>query len=124
MRLLNEHQHRIEHLTNRFSPDVLDVVWIPQIASDPEIVLVSADPAITTAKKERQIWRQSGLTSFFLAGGFSQLAKWKQVCEVVNWWPEIVRQAHSAARGSGYLLPLRGARKGPKLIYDPRDAAP
>lgn len=29
----------------------------------------------------REIWRQSGLTSFFFGGGFSELSIWRQVCE-------------------------------------------
>ena len=71
MRLLNQPQHEIEHLTNRFSPDALDVDWISVVAADPELILVSGDPAITTSKKEREIWRPSGLTSFFLGGEFA-----------------------------------------------------
>ena len=57
-------------------------------------------------------------TSFFFGGGFSELNIWPQVCEVVNWWAEIVREAKEAPRGTGYLLPLRGSKKGPKRIYE------
>jgi hypothetical protein len=119
MRLLNEPHHEIEHLTGRFSPDALDVDWIPVVAADPDMILVSGDPAITTSKKEREIWRSSGLTSFFFGGDFARLSRWPQVAEVVSWWPEILRQAKDAPRGTGYLLPLRGSKKGPKLIYQP-----
>jgi hypothetical protein len=119
MRLLNEPKHEIEHLTKRFDAGALDEDWLPKIAADPTLILVSADPAITTAQKQREIWRRTGLTSFFFGGGFSELNPWKQVCEVVNWWTEIVREAKEATRGTGYLLPLRGSNKGPKRIYDP-----
>jgi hypothetical protein len=85
MRLLNEPHHQIEHLTNNFSPDALDVDWIPVVAADAELILVSGDPAITTSKKEKEIWRQSGLTSFFFGGHFARLHRWAQVSEVVNW---------------------------------------
>jgi hypothetical protein len=119
MRLLTSPAHEIEHLTRRFSPAALDEEWIPQVAADPDLILVSGDPAITTAKKEREIWRQSRLTSFFFDGNFSQLQIWAQVCEVVNWWPELVREAKQAPRGTGYLLPLRGSRKKAKIIYEP-----
>lgn len=117
MRLLNAHHHEIEHLTKRFPPDALDEEWLPLLAPEVDLIIVSADPTITTAKKEREIWRQTGLTSFFFGGGFSDKAKWTQVCEVVNWWTEIVRLAHQAPRGTGYLLPLNS--KKPKKIYDP-----
>lgn len=119
MRLLNEPLHDIEHLTKRFSPDALDVDWIPAVAADPEIILVSADPAITTSKKEKEIWRQSGLTSFFFGADFARLQIWVQVSEVVTWWPAIVLTAKEAPRGTGFLLPLKGSKKAPKSIYDP-----
>ena len=60
MRLLNEPYHEIEHLTARFAPDALDVDWIPVVARDAQLIIVSGDPAITTSKKEREVWRQYG----------------------------------------------------------------
>lgn len=81
---LNRHHHEIEHLTTRFSPEALDVDWIPIVARDPAIILVSADPAITTAKKEKEVWRQSGQTGFFFGSGFAELGPWSQVAAVVN----------------------------------------
>lgn len=119
MRLLNEPKHTIEHLTVRFRPEAKDVEWLPEIATDPELILISGDPAITTSKKEREIWRQCGMTSYFFAAGFTELQTWKQVIEVVTWWPVIVLHAKDAPRGSGYLLPVKGHNKGPKSIYDP-----
>ncbi len=121
MELLTAPYHEIEHLTKRFAENALDEEWLPVLALEQDIVLISADPAITTAKKEREIWRESGLTSFFFGSGFSGLRKWSQVSEVVNWWEEIVRESKEAKRGTGYLLPLRGSKKGPKRIYTPRD---
>jgi hypothetical protein len=119
MRLLNVPHHEIEHLTKRFPPDALDEDWIPVVAAEAELILVSGDPAITTSRKEREIWRQSGLTSFFFGGDFARLPIWAQVSEVVIWWPEIVLKAKEAQRGTGYLLPLKGSKKGPKTIYEP-----
>lgn len=120
MRLLNTPHHEIEHLTERFLPDALDEDWLPALSHEHDLIIVSADPTITSAKKEREIWRQSGLTSFFFGGDFSRLHIWTQVCEVVNWWQEIVREANQAPHGTGYLLPLKGSKKGPKRIYEPR----
>jgi hypothetical protein len=119
MALLAKPVHSIEHLTERFRADALDVDWIPQLAADPDIILVSADPTITTARKEKEVWRQCGLTSFFFGANFSELGIWQQAAEMVTWWPEIVREAKNAGRGTGYLLPLRGSKKGPKRIYEP-----
>ena len=120
MRQLNDPVHEIVHLVDRFPPDALDVDWLPKLAPEADLVLISADPGIVSDRKEREIWRATGLTSFFLSRGYSEQPIWTQVIEVVTWWPEIVRTAKGATRGSGYLLPLRGYKKGPKSIYTPR----
>ena len=122
MRLLNEPHNQVEHLIDRFAPDTQDTTWLPAIAADPQIIVISADPAITRSKKEREIWRSTGLTSFFFSGGFAEKNRWIQTLEVVRWWPEILRTATQAPRGTGYLLPLKGSE--PKPLYEPRDKAP
>jgi hypothetical protein len=94
-------------------------VWLPQLAPETDLIIVSADPAITSARKEREIWKQTRLTSFFFGGGFSEQPIWTQVTEVVNWWPTIVREAKEAKRGTGFLLPLRSTKA--KRIYEPED---
>jgi hypothetical protein len=59
MRLLNEPHHQIEHLTDRFDPDALDPDWLHAISVERELIVVSADPAITSSKKESK--PQTGL---------------------------------------------------------------
>ena len=117
MRLLNEPHHEIQHLTDRFSPDVLDEEWLPQIAPETDLIVISADPTITTSRKEREIWQRTGLTSFFFGGGFSTKGIWVQVHEVVRWWPTILREAGDATPGTGYLLPFKG--NDPRRFYTP-----
>ena len=117
MKLLNEPRHHIEHLTDRFDADADDEDWIPQVAAEGDLILVSADPAITASPKEKAAWRSSKLTAFFFASGFPEEDRWGQVIEVTRWWPEILRTARTAPRGAGYRLPLRG--KHAIKIYDP-----
>jgi PIN domain-containing protein len=118
MKLLCGDQHQIEHLTERFDPDTGDEVWIPAVASDPDFIIISADPAITTSKRQREAWQESRLTAFFFGGGFADRGFWIQALEVVRWWPKIIEVARSARRGSGYLLPFKGSE--PKPLYPPR----
>jgi PIN domain-containing protein len=70
MRLLNP-QHSIEHLTKRFAAEALDIEWIPVVAEDPEVMVISGDPTITKARKEKEVWRESGLTGFFFGGALA-----------------------------------------------------
>lgn len=118
MKMLNEHHHQIEHLTDRFAEDALDVVWLPAIAKDKGIVVISADPSITSSKKEREVWREIGLTSFFFGGAFASKQAWIQIREVVTWWPRIIETAKSATKGTGYLLPFKSGQQ-PQVLYSP-----
>src|SRR4051812_30540696 len=104
MRRLNHPHHRIEHLSERFDADSKDPDWLPQLKGDVGLIIVSADPGITKDKKERAIWRDVRLTSFFFASGFPELRKWEQVAEVIRWWERIVAQARESPAGSGFLL--------------------
>lgn len=108
MRLLNESHHSIQHLREKFSEDVADEVWLSALAAETDLIVISADPTITTARKEKEVWRRTGLTSFFFGGGFTEKGIWIQVLEVVRWWPDIVKEARDATRGTGYLLPFKG----------------
>ncbi len=119
MKLLVHPHHHIEHLTDTFNEDAEDEEWIPQVGARGDLILVSGDPAITTSAKEKAVWRSSSLTAFFMGGRYAQKGKWGQVIEMVHWWPEIVRIAQTATRGTGYLLPLKGNE--PKVIYRPQD---
>ena len=121
MKLLVRPHHHVEHLIERYpdNPDIEDEDWIPPVAAVGDLILVSGDPAITSSEKEKAIWRSSRLTAFFMGGKFARMDKWPQVVEMVNWWPEIIRTAQTAPRGSGYHLPLKGWKKGAKLIYTP-----
>ncbi|MEO7083817.1 MAG: hypothetical protein ABI442_20210 [Gemmatimonadaceae bacterium] len=119
MRLLVAPIHEIEHLAKDFSADALDAEWLQMLAERKDAILVSADPTIATAKKEREVWRSVGVTPVFFGGNFSQLPIWTQVCEVVNWWPEIVRTAKDAPRGAGFFLSPKAGKKTPKPICAP-----
>jgi PIN like domain len=118
MVLLNKPHHQIVHLAERFDPETDDEVWIPHVAAEQDLILVSADPAITSSEKEKAVWRSSKLTAFFFGAGFPEEERWAQVVEVTRWWMDIVRTAKDAPRGAGYRLPLR-SKKGPVKIYDP-----
>jgi hypothetical protein len=59
MVLLNKPHHQIIHLTERFDPETDDEVWIPLVAAESDLILVSADPAITSSEKEKAVWRSS-----------------------------------------------------------------
>jgi len=102
-------RHSVVHLQERFSADVKDVAWICALRSEGEWIIVSGDPRIAHGKAEREAWKESKFTAFFLED-FSQRGFWVQAREVVKWWPDILEHARAASPGTGYLIPFNAKR--------------
>jgi hypothetical protein len=96
----------IKHLREKFDADTADEVWIPALAQEGNWIVVTADTSITRGRTQRQVWQQSRLIGFYLAGSFPMLDVWEQAWRLVKWWPVILKQASLAAPGSTYLLAL------------------
>jgi hypothetical protein len=98
----------VVHLRTHYHQATLDPVWLRGLgAHEPEAVVISADPRITRSPHEQAAWLSSGLTTFFLRS-FADLSIWDQAAKLVKWWPEIVRQARAAPRGTGFLVSVQG----------------
>ncbi len=117
LRLIDDGRHEIEHLTDRFDEGTKDEVWIPKIAADRGLIIVSADPAITTAKKQKEVWRSVRLTSFFFGAGFTERHRVVQAAELLRLWPDICRLAQESSAGTGYLMPFKS--KAPQKFFEP-----
>lgn len=99
--------HLVEHLRDRFQPNVQDVVWIPELAKQGEYVIVSGDERITKNPHERLIWKQAKLTAFFLAKGWAHQKMWEKTWMFVRWFPELAKAARLVAPGAGFLVPVQ-----------------
>ena len=104
-------RYQVWHLAEKFEErDVLDTVWIPQLAREGDWVVVSADPRITSGRAERQAWKEAGLTGFFLAKGWAGLPLWDQAWKLIQWWPRIVDQTGKVRAGATFLVPVKGTQ--------------
>jgi hypothetical protein len=99
----------VVHLrTSDYAQDTLDPVWLKGLGeSEPDVVVISADPQITRSAHEREAWLASGLTIFFLRS-FADLPIWEQAAKLVKWWPEIAKEAKRARKGTGFLVTVNG----------------
>lgn len=100
-----------------------DPKWLGALAAesqskpDDRWVILSADPSISHSQREKQAWRESGLTAFFFTKKFSNSGPYPQFREVVNRWQDIVQLAKDSPPGSGFTVPMKG---GPiRQIYTP-----
>lgn len=118
MKVLNENQgHGITHLREKFPEGADDPVWIFALGVEEGWIIVSGDPQITRGRAEREAWRESKLTAFFLGSGWASRKYWVQIEELVRWWPKIIEQAQKAEKGTGFILPFKA--KEMKVIYSP-----
>jgi len=98
----------VTHLRTHYAQETLDPVWLVGLGQrEPDVIVISADPRISKSPHERAAWLESGLTIFFLRS-FADLPRWQQAARLVKWWPDIVKEAKKAARGSGFLVSVQG----------------
>jgi hypothetical protein len=109
LRILADVQgYELVHLTDLYPPNMPDLEWMTALAEQGDWIVISADPRIMRNKVERKAWEECGLTTFFFSDNWSQKQFWKQMADLVSWWPSIVLEARKAPAGSGYLVPVKG----------------
>ncbi len=94
------------HLTEALA--ILAAVWLRGLGGrEPNSVVISADTRISRSPHEREAWLASGLTIFFLRS-FAEQPAWEQAAKLVKWWPDIVKEAKKARRGTGFVVTIHG----------------
>ncbi len=80
-------------------------------------VAISGDLRITKSPHEREAWRRSKLTAFFLKKGWMNQGPWLQASHLMRWFPDIMAQAAKVAPGAAFLVPFRynGKFEQPRL---------
>jgi hypothetical protein len=101
--------HSIIALRDRFSPDTIDVVWIPELASEGGWVIVSGDNHILKKPHELKVWKESGMTGFFMLGGWTERDFWEQAWMLTRWWPTIMQAAKRRPVGTAFDVPFSGS---------------
>ena len=102
--------HTVTHLRDMFDEAISDVEWIRVLAAEGDWIIISGDLRISQNVFERQAWRESGLTAFFLAKGWTTLPLWEQAWKLIKWWPAIAAQAERIKQGAGFIVPVSGAK--------------
>ena len=99
-------KHTVHHLRELFPPNVADVDWINQLASEGGWVVISGDLRITRNQHEREAWLRSGMVAFFMTKGWASLPFWERTWRVVRWWVNIVQQAELVTAPAGFEIPV------------------
>ena len=96
--------HSVQHLRDKFEPNTPDELWLGKLAAEGGWTIISADKRIKKVPHEREVWRESGLTAFFLKG-WNDLSLWEQSWRIVRWWPHILHVAERPGATLGFLVP-------------------
>lgn len=105
---LLEPTHSAVHLKEEFPGNTPDVVWMKALAGREGLVIISGDVNISRNPHEVQAWKQAGHTVFFLKRGWTNLMPWVQAAKLFHIFPEIIKRAEKAKRGSGFMVPVSG----------------
>ena len=98
------------HLKDLYPPDITDIEWIRKLGEEGNWVIISGDTQISERLHEREVWRQAGLTTIFLAKGWMNQGIWDQAWRLVGWWPAIVDMAGRVSPGAAFEIPVNYGR--------------
>ncbi|HUI08532.1 MAG TPA: hypothetical protein VL486_16140 [Verrucomicrobiae bacterium] len=101
-------EHRVVHLKDRFPGNVEDVVWMRALAKEADLVIVTADIRISRNPYEVKAWKEAGHTIFFLKPGWVNLPFWDQANKFTKCFPNLIKEAEKAARGSAFVVTVNG----------------
>src|SRR5207237_8607638 len=101
-------QHRVVHLRDDFLPNVEDAVWMRALAKEEDLIVITADVAISRNPYEVQAWKEAGHTVFFLKPGWTDLTFWEQANKFTKCFPEIIQQAMESKRGATFIVKVNG----------------
>ena len=105
--VLVEPEDTVIALREKFSPDVTDLDWIGTLGHEGGWVVLSGDRRISRNRAEREAWRSSKLTGFFLSKGLQKAPVLRLTARLLLLW-EIMRTQYALVEaGAIFELPVR-----------------
>jgi len=96
--------HEFTHLRDKFPQDTPDIEWINTLAKEGGWVVLSADYRITKKPLEKQAWKDSGLTGFFLKKGWTNIEPHLQLSKLLPLAPQIIATAEKFPCREGFII--------------------
>jgi hypothetical protein len=108
--------HTVAHLREFYSDGkASDAEWIELIASESGWAIVTIDNILRDAAAYQAL-KSSGLTFFFLAGGWGHLDRWSVVHKLVLRWPSILKAVDAISPGQAYRVKITSPKLEPFRI--------
>ncbi|MGD0650067.1 MAG: hypothetical protein ABSA97_02830 [Verrucomicrobiia bacterium] len=103
-----EPENSVVHLKDMFPGNTEDAVWMGALAREKDLVIVTADIHISRNPHEIAAWREAGHTIFFLKPGWVNLPFWDQANKFTKCFPDLIKEAERAERGSAFIVTVNG----------------
>ena len=103
-----EPEHEVVHLKDRFPVNMEDALWMQALAREADLGIVTADIRISRNPHQVLAWKQAGHTTFFLKPGWVNLPFWDQANKFTKCFPQLIKVAERAERGSAFLVTVKG----------------
>jgi hypothetical protein len=105
-------EHQVVHLKELFPANTSDVEWMKKLSDEENPIIVTADVQIAKNPHEIAAWKEAGQTIFFLKPGWLRLNFWDQAQKFVKCFPQILKTAERAKRGSSFMVTVNGKIEG------------
>jgi hypothetical protein len=102
--------HQVTHLKEKFPADISDEDWITALAVEGGWIVLSADNHITKKPILRDLWRNAGLTGFFLKKGWN-IPPDQQAQKLIGIFLDIIDVAQTSPAGTTILIPVQAKAK-------------
>lgn len=102
--LLQDRQHPITPLRNKFSPDTPDESWLPVLGKEGQWIIISGDINITRNPQRKKILKDTGLSAFILFREYNRMGIWEQSWRLIRWWPRLVQTTEHSPRGKCFEI--------------------
>lgn len=96
----------VHALKDKFDPATPDIQWIEYLSKEKDWVVVSQD-RFRKGSGEKEAIRRSGLIVFYLDKQWAKQPYWSKAHRIVQWWPEIIKQAQMVSGGAAFSVPWR-----------------
>jgi hypothetical protein len=104
-----EPEHRVFHLRDKFEqPNTEDAKWMKELAVEADWIIITADVRISRNPHEVKAWKEAGHTIFFLKPGWTDLTFWDQANKFTKCFPDLIKIAERAPRGSAFFVTVNG----------------
>ena len=80
---------RVEHISEKFSADTSDIIWIDKLKKETGWFVITKDTQIRKKPHERKAWQDSHIPVVFLPKNWLNHDFWEIAWRLIRYWPKL-----------------------------------